>query len=262
MTDRPEDTSAIRQLADAYIAADAANAMRPSKVARSSKGRSSKNRSPVVPPPRFPLSLRTAGILGGLLAIIVLLVGGSTLLSSQPAGAKGTSAPSGPGGTFSSPLESPAGSQGLSVPGFSVSPTSPPATASPTKAPSKATAAPTPTLKPAATPTAPPVIVAFSVNPQQVAGSCKSGLSAFELKLDNTGSNVPVAWSVSFATSPYPGDWGSAKPASGQVSAGQSSTLTITPAGLCSYIKGPTDFNLNVAFGKAGSTAVTYAVTP
>jgi hypothetical protein len=145
----------------------------------------------------------------------------------------------------------------------------PPITATPTSLP-KPTAAPTAAPAPTATarpkvtarPTASPKpTIAFVLTPAQVNGSCKAGLAPFQLKLDNTKSNVAVGWSVAFAASSYPGPWGSAKPASGQVPAGQSATVMITPADLCSSIKGQTDFTLTVKYG-AGSASATYTVTP
>jgi hypothetical protein len=114
-----------------------------------------------------------------------------------------------------------------------------------------------------ARPTASPKpIIAFALTPSQVNGSCKAVLAPFQLKLDNTKSNVTVGWSLAFAASVYPGDWGTAKPTSGQVPAGQVATVTITPrADLCSFIKGQTDFLLTIKYA-TGSTSMTYAVTP
>jgi hypothetical protein len=129
---------------------------------------------------------------------------------------------------------------------------------------SKATPPPTPGPKVTPPPTAAPKpVIDFVLTPNLVAGSCKAGLTSFQLKLDNTKSNVAVSWSLAFDPSPYPnGDWGTSKPTSGQVVAGQSATVVVTPAtDLCSSIKTQTDFTLTVK-DTGGSASITYQVSP
>lgn len=126
----------------------------------------------------------------------------------------------------------------------------------PTLAP---TGKPKSTLSP--TPTAQPVID-FVVTPTLVSASCKAGLTSFQISLDNKKSNASVSWQVTFDQSAYPTDWGTSKPATGTLDAGQSATATIYPAtDLCSYIKTLTDFTVTVK-DTAGSTLITYEVSP
>ena len=130
----------------------------------------------------------------------------------------------------------------------------------PTSTPKPTPPLPTSTPAPTAAPTKPPVIV-FTVSPKAADGNCKSGLASFSLLLDNTGSNVSVSWSISFTASGYLGDWGTAKPASGDVPAGKSAFVTITPQALCPVTE-ITDYFLKVTYGGSDSATVTYTVMP
>jgi hypothetical protein len=134
--------------------------------------------------------------------------------------------------------------------------TVPPPTSTP-----KPTATPNPTPKVTPVPSKPPVVV-FVVTPKAAAGDCKKGLASFSLLLDNTGSNVPVSWSVNFSASDYAGDWGAAKPASGVVPAGESASVTITPQDLCPVSTKITDYFLKVLYGGGSPVTVTFTVTP
>jgi|GEM_PF-3069488 hypothetical protein len=209
-------------------------------------------------------------LLGVLLGVLVL--GGIVLtgLGKSPAVPGTTACPSASSGLCGA---SPTAFATLLVPATPLASApsfGPPLTATPTSL-LKPTAAPTAVPAPTATarpkvtarPTSSPKpTIAFVLTPSQVNGSCKSGLAPFQLTLNNAKSNVAVGWSLAFAASAYPGDWGSAKPSSGQVPAGQVATVTITPrADLCSSIKGQTDFVLTIKYA-TGSASMTYTVTP
>jgi hypothetical protein len=99
------------------------------------------------------------------------------------------------------------------------------------------------------------------VNPTKVSGACKGGLNPFPLTFDNSGSNVPVDWSISFVQ--FQGvDWGTATPSKGQAAAGKTDGSTITPnSAICNAITVPTSFTLHVSYAGT-STSVTYTVTP
>jgi hypothetical protein len=224
--------------------------------------------APPPPPAGSPFGTRTIGLLLGLLAIIVLVVGGLVLLAGKPSTTVGARPSSG----LASPVSSTAAqSPALGSPGSSASattlpgvPSGPPSTTpTPLPIPPTPLPLPNPTPQPRPTPHPPTTIIAFKAQPTKVAGDCKSGLTAFALKLDNSGSNVAVNWSVAFVANPaLKGDWGTAKPASGQVAAGAVTTTTITPQNLCPSMKSQTSFTLDVNAGKGGTTGVTYTVTP
>ncbi|GEM_PF-6886014 len=213
------------------------------------------------PPPSTLFGPRTIGVLIGLLVILLLVGGGFVLLSGQPSSTFGALPSNGLVG-----VGSPAATTvGPASPGTTAVATQPPVapTALPKSTPTSGPAKPTPkpTAKPQ--PTSRPTIIAFIVSPTKVAGDCKSGLTAFPMKLNNSGSNVALNWSVTFAANPdVKGDWGTAKPSSGQVAAGAVTTVSITPQNLCPSLKTQTSFTLDVNAGKGGTTAVTYTVTP
>ena len=191
-----------------------------------------------------------------LVGVTVLLRNQATDTAAQTAAA--TSFPVG-AGSSAAPAKTPTAG-GIA----SLGPTPTPAPKA-TTVPS-ATKAPPPSAKPIATaspkPTSAPVI-APTVVQTSFTGSCTSGLKAFALTLDNSASNRPVDWSISFDKSGYPGDWGSTKPTSGTLKAGTSTTATITPASdLCSAVKSKTTFTLTVAFSGAKPVTVTFEVSP
>jgi hypothetical protein len=198
-------------------------------------------------------------LVGGILAVVLIgsavgLAGGLAVGSHPQVGA-GVPSPtaSATGSAPSATLASPDAPKTTGAPIKTAQPT----------AGVKATATPVlkQTPKPTAVPTQKPV-VAFLVSPSSAFGACKSGLTAFDLTLDNSKSNVAVSWSVAFGSSAYPTDWGSAKPSKGVVPAGQSATVSITPQDLCSAIKSQTDFTLEVLYASSGKAAVTYTVVP
>jgi hypothetical protein len=288
----PKDDLAITKLADDFISADVATTRttksgsrpakddeRPSKESRprkpspsQPKDRPSAYPTPILPPilpPPSAIKIPVIGWIGLLVVIALVALGGAVLLTSQQADSIESPSPSVPGlvvlpsgqvvvvvSAAPSGNASPAATTGFgpspsvgSIPGPTASPVG------------KPTAAPTATPKPK--PTAPPVVVAFKVSPSQVSGDCKTGPVPFQLKLDNTGSNVSVSWSISFTSSPdVKGDWGSASPSSGTVAAGASVLVDITPQKSVCPLQSQTDYELKVAYGSSGSAVVTYTVAP
>ena len=241
--------------------------------------------APPMPPRRIPLP----GLRGWIFLLLIIgTVGlGSQVLSAPLANTVATPVPTTPavaGGKSAPPSNgippslvptartSPAPTSSPSIPP-SVAPTSiasptpgPTSTATPAPTP-KPTAKPTakPTLKPTPTPTAKPtptpVVINFVVSPTKVSGACKTGLQAFGVKLDNSGSNAAVAWSLSFE--PFQKVvWGTASQTSGTVGAGSATGVTITPdSAICNAITAPTTFFLDVDDGLQ-IQKVAYTVTP
>jgi hypothetical protein len=261
---------------------------RPSKETRPSKSSPSqpKDRPSAyptqMPPPPTGIHLPVAGWIGLVLVIVLVGLGGGALLTSQMAVSFGTPPPSVPAlvvlpsgngqvvvvvSAAPSSTAIPAATTTGSGPSPSVgSIPGPTPSGAPTAPPvGKPTAAPTaaPTAPPKPKPTATPVVVAFNVGPSQVSGDCKTGPVPFQLKLDNSGSNVSVAWSIGFTSSPdVKGDWGSASPSSGTVAAGASALIDITPLKSLCPLQSQTDYELKVAYGSSGSAVVTYTVAP
>jgi hypothetical protein len=239
-------------------------------------------------PPAAPRGIPIPGVRGWIFLLLIIgVIGlGSQALLSQPlSNTSATPSPTQPGavaaGTSSprasaqvkTPAPTPAASA-APTPAPSVAPSpGPTPTAPPSVAPSvaptptaKPTAKPTPkpTAKPTAAPTPTPTpkpVVSFLVSPTKVSGDCKSGLKAFPITFDNTGSNVAVDWSISFVQ--FQGvDWGTASPAKGQAAAGKTDGTTIAPnSAICNNIKTTTSFTLNVSYAGT-STPVVYTVTP
>ncbi len=198
-------------------------------------------------------------LVGGILTLA--LIGGAVgLAGGLPAGFHpqlGGAAPSlGPSPVESAPFSTEAQTGTPAPTGAPAKTTQPTARVKPTP-----TVGTKPTSKPTGAPSQKP-FVSFLVSPPNVFGACKSGLTAFDLTLDNTKSNVAVSWSIAFDASAYPTDWGSATPAKGVVAAGQSATVAITPQDLCSAIKSQTDFTLEVLYAASGKSSVTYTVVP
>jgi hypothetical protein len=295
------DGLAITKLADEFISADVATTRatktgsRPAKDDRQTKdGRPSKDTRPsksspsqpkdrpstyptqFPPPPPTGMHIPVGGWIGLVLVIVLVGLGGGVLLTSQMADSIGTPPPSVPGlvvlpsglvVVVASAGPSGNGIPGATSPAFGPSPSVGPipgqtASGGPTAPPTaKPTAAPTAPPKPK--PTAPPVVVAFTVGPSQVSGDCKTGPVPFQLKLDNSGSNVSVSWSIGFTSSPdVKGDWGSASPSSGTVAAGATVVVDITPLKSLCPLQSQTDYELKVIFGSGGSTVVTYTLAP
>lgn len=152
---------------------------------------------------------------------------------------------------------------GLSQPtnptGAGPTPTSPPSQATPTPT---ATTAPQPTATPAP-------VVQFNVSPLSGKQQCTGNysLSPFTVNLDNTGSTIPVNYSVTITdVAPNTADyWATASAASGTVGAGSAATLTITPNNeLCRRSNLPASgetFHVIVKQTSGGSATFTVAYT-
>jgi hypothetical protein len=118
----------------------------------------------------------------------------------------------------------------------------PPPTATPTPTP-------TPTPSPTPSPTPPPgPHVALSVRPANQSQACGGSSLAYRVTLDNTESNVPVAWAFAASDHVQPGSalWATASPPSGAVSAGQITQFTLAPdPGVCSVV-GTTTYHATI----------------
>jgi hypothetical protein len=126
---------------------------------------------------------------------------------------------------------------------------------------------PTPT-GPTPTPISQPV-VKFAITPTSATQSCGSTLGqlpTLAVTLDNSGSTVTVSWQATIMdTVPSTKEpWAGISSASGTLAAGQTATLSVTPAkDLCTHVS--TDFtgrvNVQVISGGSGTVTVTFTDT-
>ncbi len=159
-------------------------------------------------------------------------------------------------------------------------PTAPPAAATLTPVPQSLKITPTPATNPTpaappnATPTPRPTMVPtiqFSLSPNTVNQTCSAppdnALPGTQIVLDNTGSNVAVAWSAK-AADLLPNSstlWATTSPASGTIPAGQKTTVMLVPnQNLCNTLTGINPYAFRMVFTYAGGSTVTLtdSVTP
>jgi hypothetical protein len=134
----------------------------------------------------------------------------------------------------------------------------------PTTVPPTATLIPpTPTTVPTATSTPTPH-VDVRLSPTSASETCSGPYSAPPVRLvvDNTRSNIAVGWQLTFTyAAGFTNPWGSGAPNQGNVAAGKTTTITLTPNGnncySASYAGTPFVAHVTLTSGGTGSLAFT-----